>query len=127
LEERHVESRRPPPTTLELPRPHEAQIDPKKLTEYVLSADHETGKHKARGFRSALGIEQGDWEYLRDRILECLPDGEVKSVEPSRWGYRYRVTLWIDGLNGESHPVATRWIVEEGAPPRFTSAWVDDL
>jgi hypothetical protein len=84
---------------LELPDPHAAEIDP-------------------------LGIGREDWEYLRDQILERLPDGEVESVEPSRWGYRYRVTLWIDGLNGASHPVTTRWLVQDGHPPRLVTCWV---
>lgn len=117
--------RREQQPALKLPRADEAAIDPKKLRDYALDPDHERGKDKARVFQSALGIGKGDWAYLRDQILDRLRESEVKSVEPWRRGFQYRVTVWIDGLNGATQPVATRWLVEQGEPPRLTTAWVD--
>src|SRR5664279_3638447 len=37
-----------------------------KLHAYGLDPEHRSGRHEARVFSSVLGIEQHDWEYLRD-------------------------------------------------------------
>jgi hypothetical protein len=110
---------------LRLPRANEATINPEKLKGYALNPDHESGRNKARVFQSALGIGQDDWEYLNHAILANLSNGEVRSVEPLRGGRQYRITIWIDGLNGATHPVSTRWIVLEDQPPRLSTLWVD--
>ena len=56
--------RRPPPIPARLPRGDEAEIDPRKLRDYPLNADHEPdGKHKARIFKATLGLDRESWEY----------------------------------------------------------------
>jgi hypothetical protein len=35
------------------------------------------------------------------------------------------VRIDIDGLNGETHPIITGWLVTEGEPPRLITAYVD--
>lgn len=110
-----------------LPRCEEAEIEQAKLTEYALNADHEAqGRDKARVFRSALGIERGDWEYLRDAILRSICATEVQRIDRSRYGFRYAVSnIEVEGLNGKTAPVATRWMVEGDRPPRLSTTWVD--
>jgi hypothetical protein len=63
-----------------LPAAGDAYIDSDKLIRYGLSLDHPVGRHKATVFRLALGIERDDWEYLRDSILEQLPQHPVTLV-----------------------------------------------
>ena len=108
-----------------LPRATEAIIPREKLTAYALDPEHLRGRHKARVFGSALGINQADWRYLRDAILAALPDAAVRSTRITPFGVAYEVIVTVDGLNGASLPVVTTWIVEGGASPRLTSAWVD--
>lgn len=110
---------------LKLPGAHEAVLHPDKLRRYALSADHEKGREKARVFRSALGLTSEDWQYLRDEILERLPKSEVTRIESRGYGYEYVVLVWIDGRNGATHPVSTRWIVQPNQPPRLETLWVD--
>jgi hypothetical protein len=110
---------------LRLPNPNEAIIPAEKLKGYALNPDHGLGKEKAHVFKSALGIGQEDWEYLRDQILSRVADGEVHRVEPKGSGFQYEIIIWIDGLNGATQPVATRWIVQPDQPPRLSSTWVD--
>lgn len=111
---------------LRLPRANEAVIHPDKLKGYALSADHERGREKARVFASALGITQDDWEYLRDQILEAIKEGWVRSIDPRGPGwFEWTVVVSIDGLNGATRPVVTRWTVQAHQPPRLTSCWVD--
>lgn len=109
-----------------LPAAPHAVVDPEKLRDYVLSPDHAHGRHKARVFLSALGIDQDNWEYLREQIITGVVDAEVSEVRAGRYGLRYSVPILIEGLNGETHEVITGWIVEqEGAPPRLTTAYVN--
>ena len=49
-----------------LPHALRAVVDVEKLRDYVLSPDHEHGRHKARVFLSALGIDRDSWEYLHE-------------------------------------------------------------
>jgi uncharacterized protein len=109
-----------------LPNAHRAVVDPEKLRDYVLSSDHEHGRHKARVFLSALGIDRDNWEYLREQIVAGMVDAEVSEVRTGRYGLRYSVPMLIEGLNGQTHEVITGWIIEqEGAPPRLTTAYVN--
>lgn len=109
-----------------LPNANRAIVDAEKLRDYVLSAEHDYGRHKARVFLSALGIDRASWEYLRDQIATRVPTAEVSEVRTGRYGMRYSVSMLIEGLNGQTHEVTTGWIIEEeGAPPRLTTAYVN--
>lgn len=109
-----------------LPDAHRAIIESEKLRDYVLSPDHDQGKHKARVFQSALGIDRGSWEYLREQIAVGVVEAEVSEVRTGRYGMRYSVAMLIEGLNGQTHEVTTGWIIDqEGASPRLTTAYVN--
>lgn len=109
-----------------LPNADQALVDPVKLRDYVLSPEHEHGRHKARVFASALGIGRDDWEYLRDQIADKITSAEVSEIRTGRYGVRYSVAMLIEGLNGETHEVTTGWIIEEeDTAPRLTTAYVN--
>ncbi len=73
-------------------------------------------------FRAALGIEAGDWEYLRDAILDALPDWPVSGVrEPrgERDAYTWEVRMPIRGLGvqaGRRALIITAWQMVDGGP-----------
>ncbi len=109
-----------------LPDAGRAIIEPEKLRDYVLSPEHEHGRHKARVFAAALGIDRGNWHYLRDQIAARVLDAEVSEIHTGRYGLRYSVPMLIEGLNGQTQEVTTGWIIEQGgAPPRLTTAYVN--
>lgn len=109
-----------------LPNADRAIVEPEKLRDYVLSPDHNHGRHKARVFMSALGIDRNSWEYLRNQISACVVDADASEVRTGRYGVRYSVPMLIEGLNGQTHEVTTGWIIEqEGAQPRLTTAYVN--
>ena len=111
---------------LKLPQANKATIDPAKLRDYALNADHEPdGKHKARVFAAALGIRRDDWEYLRDQILERVASVPVGRVGQSPFGYEYEILIWVDGLNGKRASVLTAWLVEGKNPPRLITTYVE--
>lgn len=109
-----------------LPSARRAVIEPEKLRDYVLSPEHRYGRHKARVFLSALGIDRDGWEYLRDQIASRVEEADVSEVRAGKYGVRYSVSILVEGLNGQTHEVTTGWIIEEeGAAPRLTSAYVN--
>jgi hypothetical protein len=69
-------------------------------------------------------IEQDDWEYLRDQILDSLPDCPVAAIRLEPWGRLYEVRMTIDGLNGESRRVLTAWALIGNEPPSLATLYV---
>jgi uncharacterized protein DUF6883 len=109
-----------------LPRAARAVVPVEKLYAYALDSEHRSGRHKARVFSSVLGIEQRDWEYLRDQILARVADSPVTAIRPSPpWGTEYEVRIAVDGLNGVTHPVITGWLLPSDGPPRLLTAYVE--
>lgn len=104
-----------------------ATIPDEKLAGYALNPDHETGKHKARVFQSALGIGREDAEYLAEQIRAAIITTPVTASRVDLLGVRYEVRINIDGRNGATHPIVTGWFVESGTdtPPRLVTAYVD--
>lgn len=109
-----------------LPHAELAEIPAEKLRDYALDPAHATWRHKARLFASVLAIERTGWAYLRDQILEQLPQSPVTAIRPKPpWGTEYEVRMMIDGLNGVTHPVITGWLVPEEGPPRLITAYLE--
>jgi hypothetical protein len=51
---------------MKLPNAERAVVDIAKLQDYSLNPAHDVGKHKARVFRSALGLTISDADWLRE-------------------------------------------------------------
>ena len=108
-----------------LPRAGRAVVPREKLERYLLSVEHETGRHKARVFAAALGIGQRDWEYLRDQLLAGVLDAPVHAVRETPWGQLYEVEIGVKGLNAQVRAVTTVWLVAgEHQPPTLVTAYV---
>ena len=69
-----------------LPTADRAVVDIAKLRDYCLNPDHEDGKHKARVFASALGLRQGDADWLRGRLLEAAVSEQAIMISKNRFG-----------------------------------------
>jgi hypothetical protein len=62
-------------------------VDLAKVRDYCLSESHPCGRHKARVFRSRLGLTAGNAEWLRQALLNAaaneadqLRPGEMRSA-----------------------------------------------
>ena len=102
-----------------LPGAEEAVIPRAKLVDYALDPDNPHGRHKATVFRRALAIEQRNWEYLRDSILDALlscPVTEIRQAEGPEGKTTFSVVVPIRGLNGRTLPVLTAWKLVGGRP-----------
>ncbi len=74
-----------------LPNAELAHVPEDKLVGYALNPQSPRGKHKARVFRSALGLEVADADWLRDQVLAAVLVAEVAESDPSPYGERYVV------------------------------------
>lgn len=72
---------------------HEAEIDDRKILDYLLSTDHPIGADKAAFFTS-IGYSREDWTRLRDDLMLMCEQGEVVAEEQTPFGIKYVV----DGL-----------------------------
>ncbi len=96
-----------------LPNPHRAVVDIRKLRDYALSMESKTGRHKARVFRSALGLGPEDAEWLRARILEDIRATPAVPKGETPYGPLYQADVWVD-TGTRSAVVRTGWIVYVG-------------
>lgn len=107
-----------------LPHLESAILDKRKLEDYCLNAEHPRGRHKARVFREALGIEKTEANWLRNALLAALPESEAIALDVDAFGARWRADLQVTRQNRQA-VVRTIWIVRTGElRPRFVTCWV---
>ena len=90
-----------------------------KLVGYSLSETHVVGRHKARLFSSALGINTDHWRYLAFQLI----DGLLRSTPSQTRGryvdetgeclVQYQTDIAVFGLNGKTAVVTTAWKVDK--------------
>ena len=108
-----------------LPQYDRAEIRREKLEGYALNLAHPDGKHKALVFKSALGLEQDDWQWLQQQIIAELPYHEAIPKYADKHGERYEVLIPVTGKNGKIVLVATGWIIKRGTDyPYLTTAYI---
>jgi uncharacterized protein DUF6883 len=107
-----------------LPGASHVVVEPGKLTGYVLNPNHERGRNKARLFDQHLAITAADWPFLLWQLRHGIRTAQVHRVRSESFGVKYHAYMAVIGRNGAVLPVLTAWIVEPGALPRLTSAYV---
>lgn len=109
---------------MKLPHADRAVVDIGKLLDYSLNPLHDVGKHKARVFKSALGVTVADAAWLREELLRAAQGEEAVAGSPSPFGDKYVIDVMI--VHGEHRAVVrTAWIIEYGTDfPRLTSCYV---
>jgi hypothetical protein len=108
------------------PLPHcdQAILDIQKIQNYCLNPAHLRGRHKARLFRRAIGIERGDAGWLRTALLEGIRQNDAVELLGDMFGTRWRVDVPLT-RHGKTVVVRTIWIVQSGQHvPRFVTCWV---
>jgi len=107
-----------------LPNAGRAVVGIAKLRDHGLNPLHESGKHKARVFKSAPGVTKEDAEWLRERVLEAASGGEAVAQPPSVFGEIFVLDFFVE-REGRQALVRPAWIVEHGTNfPRLTSCYV---
>jgi hypothetical protein len=110
--------------TTRLPHGDGAILDIRKIEDYCMSPSHPRGRHKARVFREALGLQRSDAVWLRDALLEAARSGEASPIAEDPWGTHWRLDAAIRRQEKRA-VVRTIWIVRTGENvPRFVTCWV---
>lgn len=106
-----------------IPHGENAVVDIRKLRDYCLNTEHTFGKHKARLFRSMLGMTAPDAEQLRQILLEIIKTHQTKLGRRDNFGQRYILDFTLEWHN-RSAVVRSAWIIEDNSEvPRLTSCY----
>jgi hypothetical protein len=107
-----------------LPNADRAIVPLEKLRDYSLSPVNAEGTHKARVFAAALGLRQGDAEWLQRAIFESVAQAPCRPGPSSQYGAKYVVDVVLSRAGKEAR-VRTAWLVPNGQEvPRLVSAYV---
>lgn len=108
---------------MKLPNGDRAEISMQKLVGYCLNPEHHSGKHKARVFKSRLGLEAENAEQLRELIQNAAIEGEVVKQDPTDFAIQYKVDWTVPETDGVQ--LRTIWeIPPENENPRLVSAFI---
>ncbi|MBL8161273.1 MAG: hypothetical protein JNJ61_04750 [Anaerolineae bacterium] len=108
---------------MKLPNYELATVPQRKITEYLLSPAHATGRAKA-GFFSRFGYTAENWQLLASALLNHAAVHDVVKTEPSPFGTRYVIEGEFDALDGRKPQVRSIWFIGHNEQiPRFVSAY----
>ncbi len=106
-----------------LPGMEDGFVDERKVTEYLLSTDHPTGRFKAQFF-VGLGFRLDAWEELRNALLRHARENDVADSMVTEFGIKVLVDGPLLTPDGRNPPVRAVWVVERGEErPRFVTAY----
>ena len=108
---------------MRLPGADRAHVDRRKIADYLLSANHPVGRHKARFFR-AVGFSPAEADQLTDALLWIAHHGIVSGRVVTPFGTRYIVDGVVETPSGARAALRTVWVVPAGAGrPEFVTAF----
>ncbi len=94
-----------------------------KIKNYLLNRNHVEGGAKANFFEDVLGIQQEDWRYLSDQIIQGMKDAVLFRVKNTQHGMSHGAFLMITGRNGRSAVIQTGWQIKKGESARLITAY----
>lgn len=109
---------------MKLPNGHRAVVVVEKLRDYCLSPVHEEGKHKARVFAAALGLDAADASWLRDVLLAEARERDCQLGRQTVHGQRYLIDFNLSRY-GKSARLRSVWNIRPGEDyPRLVTCYV---
>ncbi|HHT9112500.1 MAG: hypothetical protein HZA47_07040 [Planctomycetes bacterium] len=107
---------------MNLPNADQAQVDHKKITEYLLCISHPDGSNKAHFF-SQFGFTLENWKILAESLRKHGATYNVTKVVESEYGTRYSVDGLLETPDSRNPYVRTVWIIEkQSTTPRLITA-----
>jgi hypothetical protein len=108
---------------MKLPNGDQAIIPIGKLLGYCLNPNHTKGKHKARVFKSALGITVDNVERLVELIQLATVEGEVVQSRTTDFGQEFKLDWMVPDYDGLQ--LRTIWIIPyDSTAPQLVSAFI---
>ncbi len=109
---------------MKLPNSDRAVIDPRKVTDYCLSPEHDDGKHKAQLFRDLLGLTLDNAQLLLDALQRIATSGEAVPGKADKYGQRYVIDFPFAGPSGQA-TLRSAWIVRTSEDfPRLVTCYI---
>ena len=109
---------------MKLPNPNRAIVERKKLTDYCLNPNHPDGRHKARVFESALGLNLNNVEILETALLESVKQYNAVEDKQNRYGQKYIIDFPLVN-NSKQATIRSVWIVKNSENfPRLVTCYV---
>ena len=106
-----------------LPNLHLATIERRKVTGYLLAANHPAGRAKA-AFFARFGFTTGAWQELRDALLLHARSAPVVSVSDTPFGRKYILEGPLMSPDGRKPRVRAVWFLAAGeTAPRLATAY----
>lgn len=107
---------------MKLPNLENATVPQAKITNYLLSPTHSTGRGKAKFF-IRFGFSSEQWEVLAHALLEHAKEHDVAKVELTPFGTRYVIEGTLQTPVERTPSVRVVWFVDTGDDaPRFVTA-----
>ena len=108
---------------MKLPNCKKAVVSRKKLTYYILSETHSTGKFKAKIFRK-LGFDENNVTLFEKALHKIAESENVTDIQTSKYGTKYVLNGKINAPFERTIRVKTIWIIEKGQKnPRFITVY----
>jgi hypothetical protein len=108
---------------MKLPNGDRAVIPIEKLLGYCLNPNHPKGKHKARVFKSALGITADNVEQLVHLIQLAAFQGEVVQSRTTDFGQEFKLDWTVP--DHDELQLRTIWIIShDSVEPQLVSAFI---
>ncbi|MFP4247715.1 MAG: DUF6883 domain-containing protein [Halochromatium sp.] len=108
---------------MRLPHANRATIRPEKITHYLLSDDHPTGRHKARFF-GAFGFSKTAWRQLEAALLRHAVEHPVCEEQSTPFGISYAIDGLLPSPDGRAPSIRAIWFLEfEKNAPQFVTAY----
>lgn len=94
-----------------------------KLITYTLKTAHKDGQHKARLFKSKLGIALDNKDILVEALIKIAKDNDYVFTQNSQYGQKYVIDFDLTTAKGTSK-IRSAWIIRsEEDYPRLTTVY----
>lgn len=98
---------------MKIPNNDQSYVADNKITDYLLSETHETGKHKADFFKS-FGFTRSDIGTFKDSLSQHAVDRDIEVTKDSDYGTKYELKCQFMTPDKRNPCIVTVWIVEKG-------------
>lgn len=109
---------------MKIPNADRAIVDILKIRDYCLNDHHPRGKHKARLFKSMLGLTRAEADELQNILLKIVQTHHVIDSVHDQYGKRYIIDFLMKRSNKQA-TIRSSWIIRNSEDfPRLTSCYV---
>ncbi|MEH2177073.1 DUF6883 domain-containing protein [Nostoc sp.] len=109
---------------MKLPNRECAIVEIDKIAGYCLNPEHPEGKHKARIFKSALGLNLDDAEELQAILLQAVANYDAIPGKKNPYGQKYIIDFPLNRSDKQAI-IQSVWIVRNNEGfPRLVTCYV---